>query len=78
LALQGEVADFVDDQEPVALQAAQFVIEVVAVLGGLEARDPLLGGRERDAVTGLAGLDGERDRQVGLALHPGFVLTALD
>ena len=47
----------------VALQAAQFVVERVAVLGGLETVDPLLGGRERDAVSGLAGLDRERDRE---------------
>jgi hypothetical protein len=46
----------------VALEAAQLVVERVAVLGGLEAVDPLLGGRERDAVAGLAALDGQRDR----------------
>jgi len=37
------------------------------VLGLLEPVDPLLGGRERDAVAGLAGLDRQRDRQVALA-----------
>jgi hypothetical protein len=67
LALQGEVADLVDDQQPVAFEAAQFVVEVVAVLGGFQAGDPLLGGRERDAVAGLAGLDRQRGCEVGLA-----------
>ena len=36
LALQRQVADLVVDQEPVALEAAQLVIERVGVLGGLE------------------------------------------
>jgi hypothetical protein len=43
------------------------VVEGVAVLGLFEALDPLLAGRERDAVPGLAGLDRERDREVRLA-----------
>jgi len=37
------------------------------MLGLLEAIDPLLGGRERDPVAGLAGLDRQRDREVTLA-----------
>ena len=36
-------------------------------MGGVKAVDPLLGGRERDAVPGLAGLDRQRDREVRLA-----------
>src|SRR5215204_4154674 len=32
LALEREVADLVDDQQPVAIEAAQFVVEAVAVL----------------------------------------------
>jgi len=67
LALQRQVSDFVDDEQAVAFQAAQFVVEVVAVLRLLQAGDPLLGGGERDAVAGLAGLDRERDREVGFA-----------
>ena len=67
LALEWEVADLVDDQQPVAVQAPQFVVEAVAVLGLLEAVDPLLGGREQRAVPGLAGLDRQRGREVGLA-----------
>jgi hypothetical protein len=67
LALEGQVADLVDDDQAVALDPPQFVVEGVAVLCGFEAVDPLLGGRERDAVSGLAGLDGERDREVAVA-----------
>ena len=63
LALERQVADLVDDQQPVALEAPEFVVERVAVLGGFEAVDPLLGGRERDPVSVLAGLDRERDRE---------------
>jgi len=48
LALEGEVADLVDDDQCVALDPSQLGVERVAVLGGFEAVDPLLGGRERD------------------------------
>jgi hypothetical protein len=37
------------------------------VVRGFEAVDPLLGGRERDAVSGLAGLDRPRDHEMALA-----------
>ena len=46
MAFERQVADLVDDQQPVALEPSQFVVEGVAVLGGFEAGDPLLGGRE--------------------------------
>ena len=67
LAFQSQVADLVDDEQVVALQAPQLVVQRIAVLGGLEAVDPLLGGGERDPVPGVAGLDREGDRQVCLA-----------
>ena len=67
LAFERQVADLVDDEQAVALEASEFVVERVAVLGCLEAVDPLLGGGERDAVAGLAGLDRQRDREVRLA-----------
>ncbi len=67
LALEREVADLVDDEQPVAVQAPQFVVEAVAVLGLFEAVDPLLGGREQRPVPGLAGLDRERGGEVRLA-----------
>ena len=50
LSFQWEVADLVDDDQAVAFEAFEFVVERVAVLGGVEAIDPLLGGSERDAV----------------------------
>jgi hypothetical protein len=67
LAFQRQVADLVDDQQAVALQAPQLAVERVAVLSLLEPVDPLLRGRERDPVAGLACLDRQRDRQVRLA-----------
>jgi hypothetical protein len=57
LVLERQVADLVDDDQRVALDPLELVVQRVAVLGGFEAVDPLLGGRERDAVPGLAGLD---------------------
>jgi hypothetical protein len=67
VAFERQVADLVDDDQRVALDSAQFVVERVAVLGGLEPVDPLLGGGEGDAVPVLAGLDGQRDREMRLA-----------
>src|SRR5205085_33134 len=67
LALQRQVADLVDDQQPVAVQAPEFVVEAVAVLGLLEAVDPLLRGGEQGPMPGLAGLDRQRGREVALA-----------
>src|SRR5437762_12493237 len=62
LPLQGEVADPVDDEQVVALEATQLVLELVAVLRRLEPRVPLLGGGGSDAGAALAGFEAERDR----------------
>ncbi|HKI93110.1 MAG TPA: hypothetical protein VJ986_12485 [Gaiellaceae bacterium] len=51
----------------VALEPAQLLLELVAVLGGFEAGDPFLGGGEGDAVAALARLHRERRRKMGLA-----------
>ena len=67
LGLEGDVADFVDDEQRVAAQADQFVLEASAVVGLGEPGDPLGGGGEQDAVPGLAGADSEPDGEVGLA-----------
>ncbi len=67
LAFERQVADLVDDQQVVALEAAQLGFELVAVLCLLEPRDPFLRGREGDAVAALAGFQAERDREVRLA-----------
>jgi hypothetical protein len=51
----------------VALEPSELGLELVAVLRGLQAGDPFLGGGEGDAVAALAGFEGERDREVALA-----------
>jgi hypothetical protein len=51
------------DEQAVAVQAPQLGVQRVAVLGLLEAVDPLLCGRECDAVAGQAGADRDGDRQ---------------
>jgi transposase-like protein len=43
LAFEREVADLVDHQQVVALEATELGLELVVVLGGLEAGDPRLG-----------------------------------
>jgi hypothetical protein len=73
---QRQVADLVDDDQRVALDAPQLVVQRVAVLGGLEPVDPLLGGGERDAIAGVAGLDAQGDGEVRLA-RAGRVGVAL-
>jgi hypothetical protein len=67
LGFEGDVADLVDDEEWVAAEAAELVVETAGVVGGCEPVDPFGCGRERDAVAGLAGSDREADREVGLA-----------
>ena len=54
---EGDVADFVDDEERVAAEAAELVVEAAWRVGVAEAVDPFGGGGERDAVAGLAGAD---------------------
>src|SRR6266550_5754111 len=56
LPFEWQVADLVDDQQVVALQALELGLEVVAVLRRLEPADPFLCGREGDPVAALAGL----------------------
>ena len=67
LGFEGDVADFVDDQQRVAAQAAQFVLQAAGVVRVGEAGDPFGGGREQDAVPGLAGPDRQPGGEVGLA-----------
>src|SRR5262249_50419757 len=57
---------FVDDQQRVAAQPDEFALEPPGVVGVGQAGDPLGGGGEQDPVPGLAGADGQPDRQVGL------------
>jgi hypothetical protein len=52
---EGDVADFVDDQQGVTGQSGEFGLQGAAVVGGGQPVDPLGGGGEQDAVAGLAG-----------------------
>ena len=64
---EGDVADFVDDDQRVAAEPAQLVVETAGGVGEGEAVDPFGGGGEHDAVPGVAGADGHTDGEVGLA-----------
>jgi hypothetical protein len=57
--------DLVDDQQRHALQLVELGVEAALALGVGEHRDPL--GRGLDAVSGEAGADPQRDREVRLA-----------
>ena len=64
---EGDVADLVDDEQRVAAQPGELVLEAAGVVGVGEPGDPFGGGGEQDPVPGLAGADRQPDRQVGLA-----------
>src|ERR671911_2764839 len=64
---EGDVADLVDDDKRVAAEPAELVVESSAAVGESEPVDPFGGGGEHDAVTVLAGPDGQADGEVGLA-----------
>ncbi len=49
------------------MELAELDVEGVALVGGAEAVQPAAGGGERDGVADLAGLDPDRDGEVGLA-----------
>jgi hypothetical protein len=71
LALERQVADLVDDEQVVALEAAQLALELVSVLRRLEPGDPFLGSGEGDAVALLAGPDRECDREMRFPVPGG-------
>jgi hypothetical protein len=62
-----DVADLIDDQERVAAQPDEFLLQTPAVMGLGQPGDPLAGGGEQDPVPGLAGADRDTDREVGFA-----------
>jgi hypothetical protein len=66
-SLERQVADLVDDEQVVALEAPELRLKLVAVLRALEPRDSLLRRGEGHPVALLARLHPERDRQVRLA-----------
>jgi hypothetical protein len=64
--LEGDVADFIDDQQWVTAQPGELGLEPSVVVGLGEPVDPLAGGGEQHPVPGLAGADPQPDRQMGL------------
>ena len=64
---EGDVADLVDDEQRVAAEALEVVLQDAVVVGVGEPVDPFGGGGEGDAVPGVAGPDAQADGQVGLA-----------
>src|SRR3954453_16560007 len=67
LGFERHVADLVDDQQRIATQAAELVLQPAGVMGLGQPGDPLGGGGELDPVAGLAGADGQPGGQVRLA-----------
>jgi hypothetical protein len=67
VGVEGDVADLVADEQRVALEPFELVVEAALALGVREQRDPLGRGAEDDALAGEAGPDRERDREVALA-----------
>jgi hypothetical protein len=68
LPLERQVADLVNDEQVVALQVPELLLELVAVLRLLKPGDPLLGGGEGDPVTVLARPQCQCGGEVGRAL----------
>src|SRR5258708_6443022 len=58
LALERDVAHFVDDDERESSETTQLVLEFAGVVGGTESVDPLGGGGEGDSVSGQTGAEG--------------------
>ena len=63
LRVERDAADLVDDQQRDPLQLVELAVEAAGALGVGEQRDPFGGGAERDALSGQAGADPERDRE---------------
>jgi hypothetical protein len=70
--VEGDVADFIDDDQFVAADLLQFGIEVPGLVRGGEPGDPVAGGVEQHRVAGVCGFDTEPDRQVGFPI-PGVI-----
>jgi hypothetical protein len=67
VGVERDVSNLVADEQRVALEAAQLVVEAALALRVGEQRDPLGRGAEDDALAGEAGPDPEGDREVRLA-----------
>src|SRR5690606_27455834 len=64
---EGQVADLVDDDQPVAAQPGQLGTQAAAVVGLGQAGDPVGGGGEQHPVALPGGGDSEGGGQMGLA-----------
>ena len=64
---EGDVADFVDDEQRVAAEAAELVVESPWVWASARRATHSAAVAKRDAVAGLAGADRQADREVGFA-----------
>ena len=64
---KGDVADFVDDDQPDARDFAQFSVESADAMRFAESGDPAGCWGERHAVSGLSGGDCQRCGEVGFA-----------
>ncbi len=69
--VEGDVADLVDDQQLVAPQLLQLLVQAIGRVGLLEAGEPSGRGVEQDRIARVRGLQSQTDREVGLA-HPGW------
>ncbi len=67
MGVEGDVADFVDDDQRDASESFEFVVEAAGAFSGGESVDPFGRGGECDSVAAAGGLDAERDREMGLA-----------
>ena len=71
--VEGDVADFVDDNQAVAGDLAQFDLEAVDAVGFGQSADPTGGRRERDAVPAVGGGDRQRGGQdASMSVKPPF------
>lgn len=64
---EGDVADFVDDDQPEPAQFDKFGREPAVLVRGLQSGDPLDSGREQKSVPGLGSFDAELSRKVRFA-----------
>jgi len=65
--VEGEVADFIDDQDGAAQVAAELAAEVAGGVGSPQLADHVVQGGEVDRFAGRAGGDGQGAGQVRLA-----------